>query len=129
MGWFTSLFGSAETAEHTVKRAVDGLYYGIDKLVYTKEEQADNEKVNIDQFIQFVSTTFNENSIRNITRRWLAWGVTGWILLNAQVAIIAAIFHHDDVVAKIIEIAAAFELGWCFFAILTAYFGVQFLRR
>ncbi len=129
MNWFTNLFGSAEVAKDTIEKATDGIYYGLDKLVYTKEEKADDKKINIDQFITFVTSTFNENSIRNITRRWLAWGVTGWILLNAQVAIIAAIFHHDDVVAKIIEIAAAFELGWCFFAILTAYFGVQFLRR
>jgi len=129
MGWFTNLFGSAETAEHTVKRAVDGVYYGLDKLVYTKEEQADAAKVSVDQFLEFVTTTFDENSIRNITRRWLAWGVTGWILLNAQVAIIAAILHHDDIVAKIIEIALAFDLGWVFIAVMTAYFGVQFLRK
>jgi len=129
MNWFTNLFGSAEMAEHTVKKAVDGVYYGLDKLVYTKEEQADERRINLDQFIQFVATTFNENSIRNITRRWLAWGVAGWIVLNAQVAVIAAIFHHDDIVDKIIEIAQAFDLGLVFFAVMAAYFGVQFLRK
>ena len=129
MGWFTSLFGSSETAEHTVKRAVDGVYYGLDKLVYTKEEQADDKKVAVDQFLTFVTQTFNENSIRNITRRWLAWGVTGWILLNAQIAIFAALLGYDEKVKKVIEIANAFELGWVFIAVMTAYFGVQFLRK
>ena len=129
MGWFTGLFGSAEAAEHVVKRAADGAYYGLDKLIYTKEEQADDQKVAVDQFLTFVTTTFNENSVRNITRRWLAWGVTGWILFNAQVAIGAALLGKDEVVKKILEIAKAFELGWVFIAVMTAYFGVQFLRK
>lgn len=129
MNWFTNLFGSAEVAKDTIEKATDGIYYGLDKIVYTKEEQADDRKINIDQFITFVTSTFNENSIRNITRRWLAWGVAGWIVLNAQVAVIAAILHHNDVVDKIIEIALAFDLGWVFIAVMTAYFGVQFLRR
>lgn len=114
---FFDFFGSVDKAAKTVDTAVNAIVNGVDKSVLTKEEVLD-----------FVEKTFDENSIRNITRRWLAWGIVGWILTNAQIAVIAALMEHDDAVEKIISIANAFQLGWAFVGVIAAYFGVQWLR-
>jgi len=128
MNWFTSLFGSTDSAKKIVDTAMDGLSNGLDKAIYTKEEQADTATERFKMVYEFVAKTFDENSVRNITRRWLAWGICGWILLNAQVAVICALLDKKEKVVAIIDIANAFELGWAFIGVLTAYFGVQFLR-
>ncbi|MGW8178737.1 MAG: hypothetical protein ACWGQW_08245 [bacterium] len=114
---FSDFFGGSENAAKTVDTAVNSIVNGIDKAILTKEEVLD-----------FVEKTFDENSIRNVTRRWLAWGIVGWTLVNAQIAVIAALMGHDDAVDKIIGIASAFQLGWAFVGVIVAYFGVQFLR-
>lgn len=114
---FFNFFGGSENAVKTVNTAVDAIVNGVDKAILTKEEVLD-----------FVEKTFDENSIRNVTRRWLAWGIVGWILVNAQTAVIAALMGHDDAVEKIIGIASAFQLGWAFVGVIAAYFGVQWLR-
>jgi len=128
MNWFTSLFGSTDSAKKIVDTAMDGLSNGLDKAIYTKEEQADTATERFKMVYEFVAKVFDENSVRNITRRWLAWGICGWILLNAQVAVLCALLGKKEKVVAIIDIANAFELGWAFIGVLTAYFGVQFLR-
>ena len=128
MNWFTQLFGGTEAANHVVKTAADGIYHGIDKAIHTDEEKAEEFAARTDRFYTFVEKTFDENSVRNVTRRWLAWGVVGWILLNAQIAVGFAIAGKTEVVNRIIETANAFSLGTAFVTVLGAYFGVQFFR-
>jgi hypothetical protein len=114
---FWDFFGSANNAVKTVDKAITSVIDGVDKSILTKEEVMD-----------FVEKTFDQNSIRNVTRRWLAWGIVGWILLNAEIAVIAAMKGRGDIVDSIIQIANAFQLGWAFVGVITAYFGVQWLR-
>jgi len=128
MSWITNFFGGAEAATHVIKAAADGVYNGIDKAVYTDEEKSDDKILKLKAYLDFAKQTLDENSIRNVTRRWLAWGVVGWTLFNAQIAIVFAIKGQVEVVQRIIDVAVAFQIGIAFLAVMSLYFGVQFFR-
>lgn len=129
MNWIRNIFGSPDTAKKIVDTAADGIYNGLDKMVYTKEESVDDRKELVSKFSDFVIKTFDNNDIRNVTRRWLAWTVTGFVLLNAQLCIILVLLGKKSIAKEIINVVNAFEIGIAFVAVLTAYFGVQWLRR
>ena len=128
MGWVSNFFGGTDSATHVIKTAADGVYDGLDKIVYTDEEKADDSAKRRDWILAFADRTLDENSIRNVTRRWLAWSITGWTLFNAQVAIVFAAMGKMDVVKNIIAIANAFYIGLAFSGVVALYFGVQFVR-
>lgn len=50
MGIFSKLFG----ADEVVKKAADGIYNGVDKLVYTDEEKAEMRLKAAQQFLQLL---------------------------------------------------------------------------
>ena len=124
----TGLFGSSETAEHVVEKAADGVYYGLDKIFHTEEEKSDAKQKGYETFLELMKIGYDQNGPRSVNRRWLAWGITGWILANAQLAIFFAATGRDEIVKKIIEIADAFMLGWAFAAVVGFFFLVQFPR-
>lgn len=128
MGWITNFFGGTEAATHVIKKAADGVYNGIDKAIYTDEEKSEDKIIRLKSYLDFAKQTLDENSIRNVTRRWLAWGVVGWTLINAQVAIVYAIRGQTEVVQRIIDVAVAFQIGMAFLSVMGLYFGVQFFR-
>ncbi len=123
-----SILGSGNTVETVAEKAADGLYYGIDKLVYTDEEKAEAFAEARQVYLEFVKTAYDQNSIRSVTRRWLAWGVCSWMLVNAQIAIVYALLERNQAVKDVIEIATAMKLGWAFVTVLVFYFGVHTLR-
>jgi hypothetical protein len=75
MGWLTGLFGSSKSVETVVDTAAKGLYNGIDKIFYTDEEKADARAKAGELFLRFTEKALDQNSIRSITRRWLAFMV------------------------------------------------------
>lgn len=131
MKWWqriTEVFGGSKAAENAVKRAADGIYYGLDKAFYTQEEKAEDRAERFKMLYDFVAKTFDENSLRNVTRRWLAWGVTFWLLVNAQLAIYYGLTGDVENVKLIIDVVKSFWIGEAFTGIMVAYFGVQFVR-
>jgi hypothetical protein len=128
--WTTikGLFGSGDTAEHVAKKAADGIYYGLDKIWHTEEEKSDALQKGNETFLALMSMAYEQNGPRSVNRRWLAWGITLWVLFNAQVAIVFAIIGKDEIVKKIISIADAFMIGWAFAAVVGFFFLVQFPR-
>ena len=50
MGFFSKLFGSDEV----IKKTVDGVYNGIDKLVYTEEEKAEMRLKSANYFLKLL---------------------------------------------------------------------------
>lgn len=123
-----NFFGGTQAAEHVIKTAADSVYNGLDKAFYTDEERTDDVIKREDRFLNFAEKTLDENSIRNVTRRWLAWGVVSWTLINAQIAIYYAITGKTEVVQKIVDIADAFSIGLAFLSVMGLYFGIQFMR-
>jgi len=76
-----SLFGTNENNSKVVERAADGIYNGLDKLIYTEEEKADAFQKGREAFLEFVKITHDQNSIRSVTRRWLAFLVIAPVML------------------------------------------------
>ena len=72
-----SLFGGSEDIGKIAEKAADGIYNGIDKLVYTEEERADALAKGREVFLEFTKIAYDQNQIRAVTRRWLAFIVIG----------------------------------------------------
>lgn len=128
-GFIKNIFGGSEAAEHVTKKAADGIYNGLDKLVYTDEERAEMSQKGAETYLKFMEMAYDENSVRSVTRRYLAW----FIALNSfaafWVAVGFAINNQDKMVEKIVSLAEAFKIGWAFTGVVVFYFGVQFMRN
>lgn len=128
-GKLTSLLGGADTAEHTVKKVVDGVYNGVDKLFYTDEEKSDARQKAWDSVLSFITMAYaDQNSTRSVTRRWLAWAIVGSILLSFFVSLVLILLDKPEKAKAIIELANAYNLGEAFLGVIVFYFGVQFMR-
>ena len=58
-----------------------------------------------------------------------SFGITGFILCWASVAMAFAIGEKPEIVKSMVAIVEAFSLGWTFLAVIGFYFGVQLLRK
>lgn len=82
------LFGSSKNQETLVETAAKGIYNGLDALVFTDEEKAQFRKEQMDTVLEFSKIAYDQNSIRSITRRWLAFLVafpTMALILSAAI--------------------------------------------
>jgi len=132
MNWLTSIFGGSDTASKTmdlIGDSVRGVGNWIDEKDYTPEEKAKSLSEAVQAHLDLIKATANENSLRSVTRRWLAWAITAYILTWASVAMIFAILGKEDIVKNMIAVIEAFSLGWAFLAVVGLYFGVQLLRK
>jgi len=87
MGILSSIFGTPkviDTVAETVKSGVGML----DNAFYTEQEKAANNAKMMDLWLEIQKTTASENSIRSITRRYLAWVVMGTYVLIVLMACI-----------------------------------------
>lgn len=126
------LFGGSKTADKTlgiVDKSLSGIGNWIDGKDFTNQEKAEMHAKAVDAHLELVKATTNENSVRSVTRRYLAWGITGFILFWSSVAIALAIAGKYEAVKAIIDIAAHFQLGMAFLAVIGFYFGVQLFRN
>ena len=83
------LFGSSKNTDTVVETAAKGIYNGLDALFFTDEEKAEFRQKQADTVIKFAEIAYDENSIRSITRRWLAFMVVGPAMLLVVAACIA----------------------------------------
>lgn len=89
-GFLKGLFGSSEKTGGIIEKAADGIYNGIDKLVYTEEEKAEALADGRRLFMKFAESAYDQNSIRAVTRRWLSFMVVGPTMLCV---ILSVVFH------------------------------------
>ena len=82
-----------------------------------------------DNHLELVKAINNENSVRSITRRVMAWSIVGFNVFWASVAMTMVIAGKKDTVKDMIQVVEAFNLGIAFVAVITLYFGVQFMRK
>lgn len=129
MGWFTNIFGSTEKAAALVDKAADGIYNGVDKMFYTEEEKADAQRQGWAMYLDFIRIAYlDQNSIRSVTRRWIATAIVATTLLSFLITLGFAIVGKTTVVDSILTTVNAFYIGWAFVAVIVFYFGVQFFR-
>ena len=80
MGWFANLFSTPKiisTLADTVK-AGTGM---LDKAFFTDEERAEAASKIMDVLLKVQVSTAEENSIRSVTRRIMAWAIIGVFLI------------------------------------------------
>jgi len=90
MNWLTRLFGSSKSVDTVVETAAKGIYNGLDALMFTDEEKAQYRAEQAKMVNEFALAAYDQNSIRSITRRWLAFMVMGPCI---GFMILAAVFH------------------------------------
>ena len=127
-----SIFGGSDAASKTldiVGDSVRGIGGFIDEQKFTPEERSIALGKAVDAHLELVKATTNENSTRSVTRRWLAWGITAYILSWGSVAMVFAIFGKPDIVNSMIAVMNSLHVGMSFLALVGFYFGVQLLRK
>lgn len=127
-----SLFGGGDSSSKVADFAMDsvkGIGNWIDEKDFTAEEKSKANLETAQNYLEFIKLTINENSLRSVTRRWLAWGITGFILFWASVCMVLAMLGKEEKVTAMIEVVNAFSLGWAFVAVCTLYFGVSYFRK
>lgn len=128
---FKALLGGTEVAEKVIDIAGDTVRATgtwIDEQQYTAEEKAKAWQKSVDTYLKWIELTNSENSLWRVTRRWLAWMITGEILLLANVSVTLVLLDKKEMVADIVNIASAFWLGEAFTAVLVTYLGAGLLR-
>ena len=132
MNWLMSLFGGADTASKTldlVSSSVKGIGSFIDEQQFTPEERSQANMKAVEAHLELIKATTGENSTRSVTRRWLAWGVTGYVVIWGSLAMVFAILGKSNVVNDMVAVINALNLGITFLAIMGFYFGVSLLRK
>ncbi len=132
MGWFSSVFGGGDAASKAIDIAgssIKGIGSWIDNSNYTDQEKAATLDNRVAAHLKLVELANKENSIRSVTRRYMAWAIVGFTLVWASIGMVLAIFGAKDRVSAMLEVAAAFQLGNAFVAVAAFYFGVQFFRN
>jgi hypothetical protein len=118
--WITGLFGSSDKTGDVLSKAADGLYNGIDKLVYTDEEKAEALSAARQLFLTFADKAYDQNSIRSVTRRWLAFIVVG-PCITFYIASAVAYFFDQGAAAHLMQMATGLT-PWAG-GVLVFYFG------
>lgn len=129
---FNWLLGGTETAKKTVDTisdSVKGIGGWIDEQQFTEEEQAKAKADLLKQHTEFLRLAYDQNSIRAITRRGLAWAIGGVFLLGFIVGVVLAIREQFQTIQVIIELVRVFWLGEIMLAVTAFYFGSQILSK
>lgn len=131
VSFIRNLFGGSNTAEKALDiagAAIKGVGSWIDEKELTEEERVKFTIEAARAHLELIKATADENSIRSITRRWLAWGIAGTVCASFTVGVGLAIAGRGDTVAAIVALSEAYSLGWAFVSVIVFYFGVQFFR-
>lgn len=131
MGILSWLLGGGNTVDKVVDgagSALKGIGNWIDEKDFTPEEKSIALGKAVDQHLALVKVTNEENSVRSVTRRYLAWLICGVVMFWASVAMVFAILEKKEVVVRMVEVSEAFYLGIAFVSVVAFYFGVQFIR-
>lgn len=119
MGLF-SFLKSSDKAVDIADKVVDGAVKGIDALFFTAEEKSAASLKAIEFWIEAQRVTLSENSIRSITRRYLAWMIISVFLLLGVFAV--AIYRFDPEWSAY-ALGVMKQLGFMAGAVTVFYFG------
>jgi len=138
VGILSTIFGGTKTAEEATKLVADsvrGVGNWIDEQQLTEQERLEYAAKAQETYLRLVELINQENSVRSVTRRILAWGITAFILLNAQIAVAVSLLRSklpdgfaDKFIDDVLKITTAFGLDWAFTAVVALYFGMQIFR-
>lgn len=131
VSFIDKFFGGSKTADKVLDiagAAIKGVGTWIDEKNLTDEERV---KFTIEAgraHLELIKATADENSIRSVTRRWLAWGIAATVCASFVTGVVLAIAGRKEAVEAIVSLSEAYSLGWAFVSVIVFYFGVQFFR-
>lgn len=127
-----SLFGGSGRAEKETNNAMEiakGIGGFIDEQNFTPEEAAKMHAANQAALHAHIQATQNENSVRSVTRRYLAWSIMGTSIFLLLLSVILLGFDQKELVKDIKELYIAYKFDWLTIAVGSFYFAVQFKRK
>lgn len=87
MGFLTAFLGAPKVVDTVADTVKSGMGM-LDNAFYTEQEKAENAGKVMNTWLEIQKATAQENSIRSITRRILAWLIMGLFLLLVLAACI-----------------------------------------
>lgn len=131
-GFFGRLFGSAKATESMI----DGVKSGLDKLVYTKEEKAEDAALAVTEARSYLIQWMDKTQGQNIARRVLAFMVAftwlGMFLLSTglDISVVWASDNQEALRASSVLIGARAEsMTGAMMLILGFYFAAPHLDK
>lgn len=116
-----SVLGSSKVVD-TVADTVKGGLELTDKAFFTDQEKAEANAKMLDAWIKIQEATASENSIRSITRRILAWTITGSFLFLILAA--CGLYHFMPAWSEYIRnCIVETDLHWLTLTVAAFYFG------
>ena len=129
-GLVSTLFGgSGATTKATdfAQTAAKGIGNWIDEQKFTDQESAEMRLKAGDMMLDMVKATHDENSVRSVTRRVLAWAIMGTFLLLILMSVI--LYRIDVEYAKFVfDVATKSDLGWLAAGVGGFYFLAHVVR-
>jgi len=119
--WFTSGPKAAE-------KVLDASIKGLDALVFTQEERAELNKKLGENWLELQKVLGNENTVRSVTRRIIAFAALGSYIVLVTAAAVAYGLGNVEYAAFLIALAEG-KFGWLVLAIGGFYFGPHMLGR
>ncbi len=95
ISFLKGLFGSSKSAETVIDTAAKGIYNGIDAMVFTEEEKSQARQKGFDSWLKFYEIAYDQNSVRSITRRWVAFMILGPMTLYSLAAAVLTPFYPE----------------------------------
>ncbi len=127
LGIFRSSEKAVDTAAAVVEKSTDGIISGLDKMVFTEEEKSDVKMKWFDKTIEFHKAIMQEALPSAVSRRVLAWMITGVYLSHFTFASI--VWKFDREWAKFIIENVITRLEFAFGAVISTYFIYHGLKQ
>ena len=130
MGFLSFLKHGGKAAENVTeigKTMIKGVGTWIDERKFTAEEAVKAGQKALETWVDIQKVLASENTVRSITRRYLAWGIIGVFLFLVLLAV--AMFKIDKEFAGfILIIIKDTPLGYLVGGVGLIYFGLSWKR-
>lgn len=130
MGILSRLFGGGKAIEDGMKLAGDavrGVGRWIDEQQLTEQERIELKQKAADMMLQMIKATRDENSVRSITRRYLAWAIMSIFLVLVIGSAIAYPFSQQYA-EYLFKLASQTDIGWLAAGVGGFYFLAHVVR-
>ncbi len=127
MGWFTGALTGLKAILGTPKAVTsiaETVQSGVaiwDKSKFTDQEKGELNIEGVKLFLRIQEATANENSLKSITRRWLACSIVGTYLLSFFIGLICLIFS-PKAATQVKEMVVAWQLDYLALGVCSFYF-------
>lgn len=119
--------GKESSAGSKIMEVAKGVGGFIDEQQFTDEEKAKAQAEHMQLVFKAVELTRDENSVRSVTRRVMAWGIMGSLLGAFWIALLGHLIF-DASTAPILKIVDQFMIGELALAVGSFYFMASIVR-